>query len=140
MQEQIVVVQADSMNLIGISNRGSPNLALNTLARELFLLYLSHKMTILVEWVPREIYAFADEISKWLIPDDYSISRPYFYMLDCKWGPHSCDLFSTNKNNHCSKFFSLHWCRGTFGVNGFGFDWSFDNCWAHAPLRLIGIF
>jgi len=41
-------------------------------------------------------------------------------------------------NNHRSMIYSLHWCRGTSGVNGFGFDWSFDNCWIHAPFRLIG--
>jgi hypothetical protein len=23
-------------------------------------------------------------------------------------------------------------------VNGFGFDWTFDTCWFHAPFRLIG--
>jgi hypothetical protein len=59
-------------------------------------------------------------------------------MLDHKWGPHTCDTFSTNENNHCSKFYFLHWCRGTSGVNGFVFDWSLDNCWIHAPFRLIG--
>ena len=137
-KNKLVVVQVDAMNLLGIVNRGSPNLALNTLARELFWLCLSHKITILFELVPKEINAFADEIFKWLIPDDYSISRPYFSMLDCKWRPHTCDLFSTNENNHCSKLFSLNWCRGTSGVNGLGFDWSFDNCWVHAPFRLIG--
>ncbi len=62
------MVQADVMDLLGIVNRGSPSLASNTLARELFWLCLSHKITVLVEWVPTEINAFADDISKWLNP------------------------------------------------------------------------
>jgi hypothetical protein len=135
---KLAVAQVDAMNLLGIVNRGSPSLALNNLAREVFLLCLSHKITNLVEWVPREINAFADDISKWLIPDDHSISRPYFNMLDHKRGPHTCETFSTNENNRRSKLYSLHRYRGTSRVNGFDFDWSFDNCWMHAPFRLIG--
>jgi hypothetical protein len=46
----------------------------------------------------------------------YSISCPYFIMLNCKWKPHTCDLFSTKENNKCSKLFSLHWCRGISGL------------------------
>jgi hypothetical protein len=59
-------------------------------------------------------------------------------MLDDKWGPHTCDAFSSNENNHCPKFYSLHGCRGTSEVNSFVFDWSANNCWIHAPFRLIG--
>jgi hypothetical protein len=135
---KMVVVQVDAMNLLGIVNRGSPRLALNTLARELFWFCLSNKIILSIEWVPRKNNTIADDISKWLIPDDYSISPPYFFMFDSKWGPHTCDVFSSNENNQCSKFYSLHWCRGTAGVNGFVFDWSLDNCWIHAPFRLIG--
>jgi hypothetical protein len=93
---------------------------------------------MLVEWVPREINAFANAISKWLIPDDYYISRFYVIMLDYNWGPHiTCDIFLPCENNHYSKFYSIHRCRGTSGVHGFGFDWSIENCWIHAPIRLI---
>jgi hypothetical protein len=66
-----VVLQVDAMSLLGIINRGSPKLRLNVLARELFWFCLLLKITISVEWVPREDNAFADEISKILIPDDY---------------------------------------------------------------------
>ena len=74
------------MNLLGIVNRGSPRLALNTLARELIWLCLSHKLVLSIEWVLRKSNTFAYDISKWLIPDD-SISRHYFAMLDDKWDP-----------------------------------------------------
>jgi hypothetical protein len=93
---KMVVVQVDAMNLLGIVNRVSPRLALNALARELFWFRLLHKIVLSIEWVPRENNTLADDISKWLIPDDYSFSRHYFAMLDDKWGPHTCDTFSSN--------------------------------------------
>jgi hypothetical protein len=134
----MVVVQVDAMNLLGIVNRGSPRLALSLLAWELFCFCLSHKIVLSIEWVPRESNTLADDISKWLISDDYSISRHHFAMLDDKWGPHTCDTFSSNENNHCLELYSLHYCRGTSGVNSFVFDWIADKCWIHAPFRLIG--
>ena len=134
---KFVVLQTDAMNLWGIINRGSSKLPLNDLARELFWYCLEFKIRLIIEWVPREENAIADEISKWLIPDDSSISQGYFAMIDNRWGPHSCDMFSSNENNLCSKFYSLHWCRGTSGVNCFGFDWSTDNCRIHPPFRVI---
>ncbi len=45
-------------------------------------------------------------------------------------------IFSFNENNLCSKFYSIHWCRGTSSVNGFGFDSSVDNYWIYQPFRL----
>jgi hypothetical protein len=126
------------MNLLGIVNRGSSKLPLNTLARELFWFCLKFNIRLIIEWVPREENTMADEISKWLIPDDSSISRDYFNMLDHRWGPHTCDLFSSNNNNLCSKFYSIHWCRDMSGVDCSGFDWSDENCWIHPPFRIIG--
>jgi hypothetical protein len=137
-QGKFVVLQTDAMNLLGIINRGSSKLPLNTLARELFWFCIEFNIRLIIEWVPREENEVADEISKWLIPDDNAISIPYFNMLNLRWGPHTCDLFSSNMNNLCSKFYSLHWCRDTSGVNCFGFDWSDDNCWIHPPFRIIG--
>ena len=48
------------------------------------------------------------------------------------------DLFASSDNNQCGKFYSLHWCRGTAGVNAFGFLWIGENCWINAPYRVIG--
>ena len=105
---RFVVLQVDAQNLLWIVNRGSRTLPLNQLARDLFWFGLKHKMAITVEWVPREQNAFADEISKLLIPDDWSLSRVFFVLLDARWGPHSCDLFASGDNNLCVKLYSLH--------------------------------
>ena len=135
---RLVVLQVDAMNLLGIINRGSGRLALNHLARDLFWFCLRHRITLSVEWVPREENALADEISKLLIPDDWMLNREYFQVLDNRWGPHTCDLFASLANHQCAKFYSLHWCRGSAGVNAFGYCWTGENCWINCPYRLIG--
>ncbi len=67
---KVVVVQVDAQNLLGIVNRGSNKLSINKLARDIFWYGLVNGITLSVEWVPREENAFADELSKLLIPDD----------------------------------------------------------------------
>jgi hypothetical protein len=135
---KFVVFQVDAQNLLGIVNRGSPRLKLNALARELFWFGLEHRITLSVEWVPREENTLADELSKLLIPDDFSLSRKYFRQLEDRFGPHSIDLFSSNENNLCDRFYSLHWCRGSGGVQAFAYDWSGEVAWIHCPYRMVG--
>ena len=113
---KFVVFQVDAQYLLGSVNRGSPRLKLDALARELFWFGLEHRITLSVEWVPR------DELSKLLIPDDFSLSRKYFRQPEDRFGPHSIDLFSSNENNLCDRFYSLHWCRGSGGVQAFAYD------------------
>jgi hypothetical protein len=135
---KFVVFQVDAQNLLGIVNRGSPRLKLNALARDLFWFGLEHRITLSVEWVPREENTLADELSKLLIPDDSMLSRAFFRKLEERFGPHSVDLFASGANNQCGKFYSLHWCRGTAGVNAFAFNWGGESAWGNCPYRLIG--
>ena len=137
-RDRLVVLQVDAMNLLGIINKGSPKLPINELARNLFWFCLRHDIEVAVEWVPREENEEADEISKLLIPDDWMLNPRYFEWLDARWGPHTCDLFASSRNALCRRFFSLHWCPGTAGVNAFAYDWSMENPWINAPFRLIG--
>jgi len=105
---RFVVLPVDAHNFLGIVNRGSSKLPIKELAREFFWFCLRHRITISVEWVPLEENAFADEISKMLIPEDWMLSRIWFQYLDYRWGPHTADLFASNANNQCARFFSLH--------------------------------
>jgi hypothetical protein len=67
--------QVDTNNISGIVNRGSQRLKLNDLARELFWLGMEHRISLNVEWIPREESTLADELSKLIIPDDSMPSR-----------------------------------------------------------------
>ena len=119
-----VALHADAQNLLRIVNRGSPKLIINDLAREFFWLCMRPRITPVVEWVPREENAFVDEISKMLIFEDSMMSRRFFGLLGGRWGPHTVDLFSSAANNHCVRFYALHWCRGDAGINAFGQLWT----------------
>ena len=55
---------------------------INELARELFWFCMQHRITTSVEWVPREENAFADGISKMLIPEDLMVSMKFVGLLD----------------------------------------------------------
>ena len=77
MQGKFAVLQLEEMNLLDIINKGSPKFSLNVLDRELFLFFLLHEIIISVKWDPRESNDFADDISKWLIPDDSFICRSF---------------------------------------------------------------
>ena len=90
--------------------------------RELFWFELEHRITLSVEWVPREENTLADELSKLLIPDDYNLSRKYFRQLEDRLGPYSIDMCSSNENNLCDRLYSSHWCRGSSGVHAFAYD------------------
>ena len=121
---KFVVVQVDAQNLLGIINRDSSKLAINKLARDLFWFGWVNGITLSVEWVPREENAFADELSKLLIPDDWMLAPKFFNLLEARWGPHTVDLFASSDNAQCEKLYSLHWCHGSARVNAFGFPWS----------------
>jgi len=102
------VLQVDAQNLLGIL---SPKLIINELARELFWFCVRHRINTSVKCVPREENAFADDISKMIIPEDSMRSMRFFGLLDERWGTHNVNLFSSGANNHCAKLFALHWCN-----------------------------
>ena len=76
--DRFVAFQEDAKKLLGICNRGSPQLKLSALARELFWLGLEHRITLTVEWVPREQNIQADKLSKLLIPENFSLIAAVF--------------------------------------------------------------
>ena len=136
--EKFVVFQVDARNVVGIVSRGSPRLNINELARELFLLCLDRDIAIKVEWVPREENAPVDELSKLLIPSDWMVGPAKFRKLEERWGSHTVDLFASGENNHCERFYSLHWCLGHAGCDAFASIWSGEVAWVSCPYRIIG--
>jgi hypothetical protein len=126
---KFVVFRVDAHNLLVVVNHGIPRPRLNALARKLFWFCLERSTTITVEWVPREENALADELSKFVIPEDWMLGRSFFRHLEQRSGPHLVDLFTPNANNPCERFYSLHLCRGSAGVNAFG---------GHLPIPSFG--
>ena len=65
------------------------------------------------------------------------LSRSWFKFLDYIWGPHTVKIFASNANNQYARFFSLHWCMGSSGINAFGQLWFGENCWVNCLFSLI---
>ena len=137
-RDSYVVFQVDNLNILSVVNKGSRSLPLNALARELFWYCLEQGVQLRLEWAPRDLNQAADAISKMALPNDWQLHPRYFRWLDQRWGPHSCDLFASSTSAQCARFFSLHWCPGTGGVDAFAYDWAVENPWINAPFRIIG--
>ena len=90
-----------------------------------------------MEWVPREENTLADELSKLIIPDDFSFSRKNFRQMEDRFAPHPIDMFSSNENKLCDRLYSMHWCRGSGGVQAFAYDWSGEIAWIHCPYMML---
>jgi len=61
-----------------------------------------------------------------------------FRQLEQRRGPHLMDLFASNMNNQCERFYTLHGYRGSAGVNAFAFFWGIGPVWIRCPYRLLG--
>ncbi len=105
---KLVLFQVDAQNLLGVVSIGSPRLGLNELARDLFWFCLERRIVTIVEWVPRKENSLADELSKLIILDDWMLRRELFRQLEERCGPYVTDLFASNANNQCERFYSLH--------------------------------
>ncbi len=92
----------------------------------------------MILWVPREENSLVDEMSKLIIPDDWMLQRALFQQLEQRWGRHLADLFASSANNQCERFYSLHRCRGSAGVNAFAFYLGIGPVWVNCPYRLLG--
>ncbi len=66
------------------------------------------------------------------------LARNYFRMLNARWGPNNVDVIASNDNNPCARFFSLHRCRETAGIDTFGQDWAWESCRSNGPYSLVG--
>jgi hypothetical protein len=66
------------------------------------------------------------------------LRRTLFQQLEQRWGRHLADLFSSNAINQCERFYSLHLCHGTAGVNAFAFYRGIGFVWVNVPYRLLG--
>ena len=62
------------------------------------LVYINSVPLWHMQWIPRDLNIIADDISKFVDLDDYSINDGVFYSLDELWGPHTCDRFACHYN------------------------------------------
>lgn len=136
LRAQTVVWYTDNQNVARIVSIGSKVPALQRMALDIHRLCLLASVSIDMQWIPRDLNIIADDISKFVDLDDYSINDGVFYSLDELWGPHTCDRFACHYNAKLPKFNTRFYQPGTSGVNAFAQDWSKDNNWLCPPVCL----
>ena len=85
---------------------GSKVPALQRMALDIHRLCLLASVSIDMQWIPTDLNIIADDISKFVDLDDYSINDRVFYSLDELWGPHTCDRFACHYNAKLPDSFS----------------------------------
>ncbi|CAI7873754.1 unnamed protein product [Closterium sp. NIES-53] len=83
---------------------GSRSPDLTTACQGIIRTCMEHGTHLIIEWIPRELNSHADEISKAVDHDDYSLKTPWFRILERCWGPHSIDLFANSRNSQLPRF------------------------------------
>ena len=136
LRAQTVVWYTDNQNVARIVSIGSKVPALQRMALDIHRLCLLASVSIDMQWIPRDLNIIADDISKFVDLDDYSINDGVFYSLDDLWGPHTCDRLACHYNAKLPKFNTRFYQPGTSGVNAFAQDWSNDNNWLCPPVCL----
>ncbi|CAI7855935.1 unnamed protein product [Closterium sp. NIES-53] len=100
-----VLVRVDNQGVFFILRKGgsrSPDLT--TACQGIIRTCMEHSTRLIIEWIPRELNSHADELSKAVDHDDYSLKTPWFRILERHWGPHSIDLFANYRNSQLPRF------------------------------------
>ena len=121
-----VKVFCDSENAWKIISIGSSKPHLQNIAIDIFNLCLQNDFEIEAQWLPREQNQIADQLSRFVDKDDWSINHEVFKAINLLWGPHMVDRFA-------SKFTVPH----SEAVYALAQDWRGENNWLCPPTHLI---
>ena len=116
---------------------GSMRYDLQCFALRIFQICLAYKISLDIQWVPRNEVAKVDFISRFIDIDDWQISRSLFLQLETLWGPHTVDCFANHYNFKLSRFFSRFWTPGCAGIDFFVQSLSDENCLVVPPVCLV---
>lgn len=141
LEHQTVLVKTDNQAVAGLVSRGGSKSKnadhLHTEVQNLFWYCIDARITLLVEWIPREENKLADQLSKFIDSDDWKVHPRYFAQLNRDWGPFTVDLFASGTNHQLPRYYSLHYTPDTAGINAFAQHWG-ARSWCNPPFKLIG--
>ena len=136
LKSQSVALYTDNQNVVRIVSTGSKVPALQQLALDIHQSCLHNGILIDMQWIPRDLNTAADDLSKFVDYDDYTINDVVFNSLDELWGPHTCDRFACSYNAKVKLFNSKFYQPGSSAVNAFAQDWSHHHNWLCPPVFL----
>jgi len=128
----------DSENLVQFLKKGSGK---RHIQREVFkIMLLCQELSIqiipihLLREDPR--IKIADEGSKTEDTDDWQVDISTFNWFNTSM-KFSVDLFASDWNCKCSRFYSNFWCKDTLGIDAFCHTWDGEVAWVCPPIKLV---
>ena len=98
LKAQTVTWFTDNQNVVRIVSCGSKVPMLQELPIDIYQSCLLNAINIDIQWIPRDLKTTADNFSKFIDYDDYTINDLVFNAVEELWGPHSCDRFACSYN------------------------------------------
>jgi len=132
-------LKCDSMVALGVLQaQSSPSVALMAEYRLLHAVLAELHVELRHEYIASALNVWADRLSRAVDSTDWSLAPAAFRRLDAQYGPHSVDLFATELNTRCVRFYSKDLTPGALGANALLFTWAGENAWANPPFTLMG--
>ena len=129
--------ETDNQAVPSISQKGSKKEHLQELAIQIYYLCRTNRITLHLNWIPREENVVADEMSKFIDYDDWRTSDAFFHYLNQTWGPFTIDRFANQKNAKTVRYNALFWNPQCEAVDAFTQDWSNEVNWVVPPVFLV---
>lgn len=126
----------DSENLVRFLNKGSGKMHIQ---REIFRV-MSICQRLKIRIVPIHLLRddpriqIADQGSKIRDTDDWSIDNETFHQLN-QYQQFTIDLFASDKNRKCRRFYSNFFCPDTCGIDAFCHSWNKEVAWVCPPVK-----
>ena len=134
-----VRLMMDSLVGVQVVNNGtSCSEALTKALRMLRSLCELHGVQLRASFLPSAVNYVADRLSRHPDRTDWSLSDAGFRRLERLHGPHTVDLFATQLNYKCGRYYSATADPGTAGVDAMTKRWTGENCWCNPPFQLLG--
>ena len=95
---------SDSQGAVRAVEIGSASAELHSIALDIFYFCGTCNITLILQWVPRELNACADAISHIVDFDDWYTIPEFFADLDRVWGQHTVGRFANAANTHLPRF------------------------------------
>jgi hypothetical protein len=125
----------DSQVGVRACEKGSKRPEIQKVVVRLHAIAIRHSLTLHFRWRRRDTrdLQLCDDGSK-LDTCDFALNEAAFQTLQREWKVrHTVDGFATTANTLVRKFFSLHHCQDTAGVDFFAQELRGEDVWAHPP-------
>lgn len=121
-----------------LNNMGGPSLELSRLAEDIWTIAERSGLRLQTRHLPGINNVEADQLSRRFPKFEWKLNPRLFQYLNCVWGPHTIDRFSSALTSQLPRFNSRYLEPGTSGVDALAqLNWSEHNNWVNPPFRLI---